>query len=195
MRKKKLLEHPVRMFQEEELSKLPKDKGKPVVIAELFSQGAETVLVLNVYEPKILEQSKFMPSYRIFQSSATYLTQDIKNGRWRGCSWKHMLRDCDQLGYFYGYLLPHIFDHESEKRIAEYFGKPSEADEAFWLVYRAQGRILKRKNERRKRRTCEVTKEKMDSVPPVEKDFLKWAEEEGMYTIADVFRYTAGRRS
>ena len=39
MRKKKLLEHPVRMFREEELSKLPKDKGKPVVIAELFSPG------------------------------------------------------------------------------------------------------------------------------------------------------------
>ena len=37
MRKKKLLEHPVRMFREEELSKLPKDNGKPVVIAELFS--------------------------------------------------------------------------------------------------------------------------------------------------------------
>lgn len=187
MRKKKLLEHPVRMFREEELSKLPKDKGKPVVIAELFSPGEETVLVLNVYEPKILEQSNYMPSYRIFQSSATYLMQDIKNGRWRGCSWKYMLRACDQLGYFYGYLLPHILDHESEKRIAEYFGKPSEADEAFWLVYRAQGRILARKNERRKRRICEVTKEKMELVPPVGKDFLRWAEEEGLYWSRFVF--------
>ncbi|MFR0985248.1 MAG: PcfJ domain-containing protein [Frisingicoccus sp.] len=187
MKKKKLKEYSVRVFQEEDVQKLPETEEEAIVITEHFEIETEGILVLNIYDRKDLEQSIYEPAYRLFQAKEDYIIQDLRQEKWRSCSLPYLFCKASYWQYYPWKHKVCFLDSQSENMVMDYFGEAESDYSALDLISWIQKDIIDRKREQRNKKIQERIDRRMEIVPPLNDAFVTWAEEEALYWSRFVF--------
>lgn len=133
------------------------------------------ILQVSVFRRRDLAAGDKCPAYCIYldKKERTFLTREMKSGKWRTAKLDYLDDLYDEYGYRSG-AAPYSSDH-TLKTVADYTGYQMDVKSA---VLRWQNDVRKEELEGRHRRETDRIDEDMNLVPELPKDFGSWVNKE-----------------